>query len=230
MKRLLYAIIVLGISPAFAMQKPAAAGKQSAAQNSLLTPTDENLSRILMSGSKEDLRKMLDDRVILSTRIFLNKLFKDKSLLQATLELQTNAGYATGKEARYEIVRLLLDRGADKKDLDEFLLPAVKAADEKLVQLLIDYSVTDKDGKAYQLATELENSAHVADVKKKKLAQIKVLLKTQAEGRKSLLMPMFKRSAQNMQQKYNTQLPVIEMDESQYRKPLPPIPQDKNGK
>lgn len=157
-------------------------------QNSFLQPTDENLSHILLSGSKDELKKMLDARIIKSTRIFLNKLFNEKSLLQATLELQ--ASHQTGKENRYEIARMLLEKGADRRDLDTFLIPAVKAADEKLVQLLVEYGVKDPEGKAAELANQLENSAHLPAIKKQALARIKTLL----PGRSSLLTPIVMRA------------------------------------
>lgn len=204
--------MILATNVLSAMQKPELPLKQPASQNSLLAANDENLSHILLSGSKDELRKMLDNRLVLPTRIFFNKLFKDKSLLQATLELQTNSIYTTGKEGRYEIAQLLIDKGADKRDLNEFLIPAVKAVDEKLVQFLIANGVKDQDGKAYTLATELENSATTPAIKKQKFARIKELL----PNRKSLLTPIKKPSI--------GAAVLVDPAVTQREKPLPPVP------
>lgn len=211
MKKIFFVFaLVLVANGLFAMQKPELPLKQPAAQNSLLTVTDANLSRILYSGSKNDLRKLLDEHLILPTRIFLSEPFKDKSLLQATLMLQPSL--PTGKEERYEIARLLLNRGADVRDLEEFLIPAVKAADEKLIQLLVDYGVKDKDGNAYALATELEQSASMPAVKKQSLARTK----QQLSNRKSLFTPIMRKSLKASA----VPEPVL----NQKEKPLPPLP------
>jgi hypothetical protein len=185
MKKLI--LLLLGsISIAIGMQKTELPVKPGS-QNVLLQPTDANLSRILWSGSINDLRAMLDKHIILPTRIFLTKPFEEKSLLQATIELQLSS--VTGKEGRYEIAQLLLDKKADARDLDAYLVSAVKAADEKLVTWLIAHGVQDLDGKAAEKANELENAAHVPAIKKQALARIKKNL----PGRRSLLTPIMKK-------------------------------------
>ncbi len=190
MKKLILFLLV-STSVAIAMQRTELPVKP-VSQNVLLQPTDANLSRILWSGSINDLRTMLDKHIILPTRIFLTKPFEEKSLLQATIELQLSS--VTGKEGRYEIAELLLDKKADARDLDAYLVLAVKAADEKLTKWLIDHGAQDLDGKAAEKANELENAAHVPAIKKQALARIKKIL----PGRRSLLTPIKKTSKEQI--------------------------------
>ncbi len=160
---------------------------KSASQNSLLQPTDENLSRILSSGSFSDLKTMLDNRIILPNRVFLNKLFHEKNLLQATLELQV--GLITGKEGRYKIAKLLLDKGAHRGDLNAYLIPAIERADEQLVVFLIENGAQDLDGKAAQAVADQLQKQRLPDVKKDALIRIQNKL----PGRQSLVSPLIKR-------------------------------------
>lgn len=160
---------------------------KAASQNTLLQPTDENLSRILSSGSYNDLKTMLDNRIVLPTRIFLNKLFNEKSLLQATLELQV--GLITGKDGRYKIANLLLEKGADRNDLNAYLVPAIERADEQLVVFLIENGAQDLDGKAAQAVANQLQKQRLPDVKRDALLRIQNKL----PGRQSLMSPVIKR-------------------------------------
>lgn len=156
-------------------------------QNTRFQDTDENLTGILRSGSYNDLKIMLDNRIIKPTRIFLNRLFNEKSLLQATIELQLVS--PTGKEGRYEIAQMLLDKGADKRDLDAYLIPAIKIADARLVTLLVDNGAQDTDGKAaIEVANQLQKS-HWSNGQRQALTAIQKKL----PGRQSLLMPLVRR-------------------------------------
>lgn len=156
-------------------------------QNSRFQDTDENLTGIIRSGSYNDLKIMLDNRIIKPTRIFLNRLFNEKSLLQATIELQLVS--PTGKEGRYEIAQMLLDKGADKRDLDAYLIPAIKIADARLVTLLVDNGAQDIDGKAaIEVANQLQKS-HWSNGQRQALTAIQKKL----PGRQSLLKPIVKK-------------------------------------
>lgn len=156
-------------------------------QNTRFQDTDENLTGIIRSGSYNDLKIMLDNRIIKPTRIFLNRLFNEKSLLQAAIELQLVSN--TGKEDRYKIIQLLVDKGADKRDLDAYLIPAIKVADARLVTLLVDNGAQDTDGKAaIEVANQLQKS-HWSNVQRQALIDIQKKL----PGRQSLLKPIVKK-------------------------------------
>lgn len=155
--------------------------------NSVLKSTDETLAKILFHGSVNELKKMLDEPSILAHRNFTKPPYAGKSLLEVTLELQLAPipGKNSLKEKRYEIANLLLERGADARILNRFLVPAVKVFNDELVDWLINHGAKDTNGEAEKLANELENASHVAPVRKKALATIKAKL-IEAKNKKQI--------------------------------------------
>jgi hypothetical protein len=182
MKKLI--LLLLGsISIAIGMQRP----EPSVTINSVFKPTDEALTKILFHGSINELKKMLDEPSILAHRNFTKAPYAGKSLLEVTLELQLSPiiGKNTLKEKRYEIAHLLLERGADARILNRFLVPAVKVFNDELVNWLVEHGAKDTGGAAEKLVNELENDPRVAPVRKKILAKIKTIL-SDAKNKKQI--------------------------------------------
>lgn len=215
MRRLLYAIIVLGISPAFAMQRQGVNYNpflKLPASNTPQILSEEQLLTILKRGNFEDLQYQLANRLNPNYRIE-NGEYKGKTLIQVVWLASINN--------RYEMADRLLVEGADIKDLNDYIKLAIRAYNPDQVKWLIDRGA--KDDGAYEVVERLLR-VQKDSFKNEQLVKILEILKP----RKSLVTPIVRRVTNAEPRR--TKLPVIEMDESQYRKPLPPIPQDKNGK
>ncbi len=180
---------------------------------------ESEIIRALSTGKINDVERKLSQGFA-TNHIFKSENYKGDTLLK--INFRANAG-----GNRYEMAQMLLALGAKQEDLNEFLVPAVQAANFEMVDWLVAHGASDK-GDAYDQAVALEATEKIGP-RKERFGKIKNLL----SGRKSLISPVMKRSVQKPPAAAGLPVIISESKRSAGKLPVikrgPPPPRPKNG-
>lgn len=113
---------------------------QASAQEVNPEEVEVALIAAINSGDTGWLKQLIEEKKIDVSKPFKLIFYKGSSPLEIVFEKNT--------PKKFEVAELLLNAGADKKQLEQFLSQAIKDEDFELVEWLLAHNVADSQGKA----------------------------------------------------------------------------------